>query len=155
MKWIIFLFLFYNSVVSLAPGWIGCVFTPHTPCEYTRTIKCRSMVIKDEGRYLSDMVEGSLVDALNNLARLSDNYMRYDSTPQNSSIASCNVGNIYILNIIIKHINVKGCTLDLVQFCEYRVISFHCNVFPKNPDTMFGFLAHLEMQIRNVKEYMC
>ena len=60
-----------------------------------------------------------------------------------------------MINIKINHINVKGCTLDLVQFCEYRVIAFECNFFPRYPDAMFGFLKYLEMQIRNVREYMC
>ena len=98
MKWIILLFLFYNSVVSSspAPGWIGCVFTPppHTPCEYTRTMKCRIMATSDDDSYIFNMVEVALVDEVNNLARLSDNFMRYVSTEKNSSFASCNVGNI-------------------------------------------------------------
>ena len=101
MKWIILLFLFYNSVASSTPatpgpGWIGCVFTPppHTPCHYTRTMKCKTLFLKDDVTSLGNLVERTLFDALDNLARLSEQYMRYDEAPQNSSIASCNVGNI-------------------------------------------------------------
>lgn len=52
------------------------------------------MATSDDDSYLFNMVEVALVDEVNNLARLSDNFMRYVSTEKNSSFASCNVGNI-------------------------------------------------------------
>ena len=99
MKLILLVFLFYNSVASSTPatpgpGWIGCVFTPDAPCSYTRTMTCKALATKEDDSYLRELVKGTLVNAVNNLSRLSEHYMRYNEAPQNSSIAACNVGNI-------------------------------------------------------------
>ena len=98
MKLILLAFLFYNSIASSTPtpgpGWIGCVFTPDAPCSYTRTMTCKILALKDDDSYLRELVKGTLVSAVNNLSRLSEQYMRFNEAPQNSSIATCNVGNI-------------------------------------------------------------
>ena len=55
---------------------------------------CKALALKEDDSYLRELVKGTLVNAVNNLSRLSEQYMRYNEAPQNSSIAACNVGNI-------------------------------------------------------------
>ena len=92
MKWIILLILFSNRVDYLESTPIGCLLSPNGPCQNTRTIKCNAMRLNDDEAHLSTIGE-YLDDAVNNLGRLTNNYMSRDFVQQNSSTAGCSLGN--------------------------------------------------------------
>lgn len=93
MKWIILLVIFSNCVDSLKVEAMGCLLSPHSPCLYIRTLQCKALSINDNQVHLKSMGE-YLIDAVNNLARLSHYYLiLLEPRGENSSTAGCSLGN--------------------------------------------------------------